>query len=402
METKASSVLKLCYKEAIPVSWHSNNRFFGYLKAAAKKFNLGNAKDIEISKNISMQKFGPIDSSFGKKYLLLITRETGSSKKGYITHYLLTNSENTTLKQVGQDYDLDGVRFMRIPDDYVKIEHVLALAKGLAKYSLRSSAIIETHEERASKMITQIKEMWESVILTLEIVFMANTPGVIITGSPGMGKTYTIMQVLKSLGFKKDEDFAYYQGSKITLTGFYNILYENSDRIIIFDDSDSVFNSTDGINMMKAALDSTSDRTVSYESPAVDAMGLPRSFQFTGKLVFLSNLPMSQIDSALKSRSVVQSLHMSRDQKMADMETKYLAMKKNFDLTDDEAKEVYTYLKEFVKKNPNKPENLDLRTLLKLYDIRVGIKQRGQRVGDNSEKQFELFSKLAQQQLTQS
>jgi len=44
--------------------------------------------------------------------------------------------------------------------------------------------------------------------------------------------------------------------------GLYSTLYMNRNKLIVFDDMDSVFKDTDTVNMLKAALDSTGENTV--------------------------------------------------------------------------------------------------------------------------------------------
>ena len=47
---------------------------------------------------------------------------------------------------------------------------------------------------------------------------------------------------------------------------------------------------------------------------------LPRSFEFTGKIVFISNLNQNKIDQAIRSRSMLIDLSMTQDQKLDRME----------------------------------------------------------------------------------
>jgi hypothetical protein len=47
---------------------------------------------------------------------------------------------------------------------------------------------------------------------------------------------------------------------------------------------------------------------------------LPRSFEFTGRVIFISNLSQSGIDQAIRSRSMMIDLSMTSDQKLERME----------------------------------------------------------------------------------
>jgi len=84
------------------------------------------------------------------------------------------------------------------------------------------------------------------------------------------------------------------------------------------DDCDSVFKDPDAVNMLKAALDSYDTRNISYitSKPLKDQFGthLPRSFEFTGKIIFISNLDQSTLDEAIRSRSFVSDISMTTEQ----------------------------------------------------------------------------------------
>ena len=74
----------------------------------------------------------------------------------------------------------------------------------------------------------------------------------------------------------------------------------------------------DAVHMLKAALDSYDTRKLSYIStkPLKDAYGdpVPRHFEFTGKIIFISNISQSKLDEAIKSRSFVSDISMNTKQ----------------------------------------------------------------------------------------
>ena len=132
------------------------------------------------------------------------------------------------------------------------------------------------------------------------------SPSMMITGDPGLGKTYNVLNQLESLGLSKGEHFEHIKG-RATAAGMFITLYENSDKLIVFDDCDSVFKDPDAVNILKGALDSYDRRVISWMAakPLKDSDGepLPRSFEFRGQIIFISNVSISNIDSAIRSRS---------------------------------------------------------------------------------------------------
>jgi hypothetical protein len=87
----------------------------------------------------------------------------------------------------------------------------------------------------------------------------------------------------------------------------------------VFDDCDSILTDSDAVNLLKGALDSYDTRIISWNSTRPDE-DLPRSFQFTGGVVFISNRPINKIDQALRTRSMCVDLTMTVDQKLDRME----------------------------------------------------------------------------------
>jgi hypothetical protein len=140
------------------------------------------------------------------------------------------------------------------------------------------------------------------------MVIKGTQPSLLITGSPGVGKTYTVLKQIKDAGLKKGVDFIHVKG-RSTAAGMYITLYEENGKLIVFDDCDSVFANADGVNVLKGALDSYGERDISWlvGRPLKDSSGksVPKHFTFTGRVIFISNLPQKKIDDAIKSRSFV-------------------------------------------------------------------------------------------------
>ena len=148
------------------------------------------------------------------------------------------------------------------------------------------------------------------------------SPSLVITGQPGLGKTWNVTKTLDQLGLKENEHFVHVKG-RCTAAGMFITLFENSDKLIIFDDCDSVFKDSDGVNLLKGALDSYDKRVISWMSAkglkTNEGDYLPRSFNFTGKIIFISNLPIAKVDSAIRSRSFVLDITLTSDQLLKRM-----------------------------------------------------------------------------------
>jgi DNA primase catalytic subunit len=79
-----------------------------------------------------------------------------------------------------------------------------------------------------------------------------------------------------------------------------------------------VFRDDDAVNILKGALDSYDTRKISYISTKSlkDEYGaeVPRHFEFSGRIIFISNISQSKLDEAIRSRSFVADVDLTNDQ----------------------------------------------------------------------------------------
>ena len=181
--------------------------------------------------------------------------------------------------------------------------------------------------------------IFEDLVKWTDLVAQRKQASLIVTGSPGVGKTYLVTKRLKD----DKVDYVHVKG-RSTAAGLYISLYENRDRIIVIDDCDSVFKNEDAVNILKGALDSK-DREVSWQvgKPLISpnsGQRVPTKFEFKGGVIFISNLPQKKIDDAVKTRSFVLEVALKPEQMIehmtkklreiepqVDMPTKRLALK---------------------------------------------------------------------------
>lgn len=165
--------------------------------------------------------------------------------------------------------------------------------------------------------------MFDNLTRLTKMVGRGIQPSLVITGMAGVGKTHLVKETLKQMGLRESYEFVHFKG-RTTAAGLYITLYQNSDKIVIFDDCDSVFKDDDAVNLLKAALDSYDTRRISYISsrPLKDEYGepLPAHFEFTGKVIFISNINQSRLDAAIRSRSFVSDISMNTTQMFVRME----------------------------------------------------------------------------------
>lgn len=148
--------------------------------------------------------------------------------------------------------------------------------------------------------------------------------------------------------FLKKDKYDYIVASgKVTPTRMFTMMQEHNGKCIVFDDCDSMLEDDDGVNILKGALDTTGDGTISWEGasdkslktqyagirgarPVLNNKGektgvynLPRTFRFTGQICFLSNIPDKKIPQPLRSRSNMIDLTMNKRETLDKLEKIY-------------------------------------------------------------------------------
>lgn len=145
------------------------------------------------------------------------------------------------------------------------------------------------------------------------------TPSIIVCGQGGLGKSHSVTKTIKANNLE-DMDYVFFKGYS-TARGLYNTLFDNNGKLIIFDDCDSVLDDKVAVNILKSALDSYDKRTISWMSKVSKSDEYPQHFDFTGRIIFISNKSKEKIDEAILTRSLTVDLTMTPDDKVTRMES---------------------------------------------------------------------------------
>jgi hypothetical protein len=195
------------------------------------------------------------------------------------------------------------------------------------------------------------------------------TPSLIVTGEGGLGKTHSVTSTIQDNSLE-DKDYLFIKGYS-TARGLYNTLYDNNGKLIIFDDCDSVLDDRVAINILKSALDSYETRTITWSARMNKADVYPQSFNFTGRIIFISNKDKAKIDGAILSRSLTVDLSMTPDEKIERMEYILPNILPDYELA------VKKDALKFLSEN-KESDNLNLRTLIMVSKIRHSYKNTWQ------------------------
>jgi hypothetical protein len=228
-----------------------------------------------------------------------------------------------------------------------------------------------------------INERFSFVEKLVNMVANNIQPSAIITGEGGLGKTFTVVKTLEDNGFKDISDLSDFDVGAVintrkcftmvkgfsTAKGLYRTLFENNRSIIVFDDCDAVLKDPVALNLLKGALDSYGKRIISWNADMRDD-DLPRSFNFEGRVIFISNMNQDRIDQAIRSRSMMIDLSMTAEQKIDRME--YIAQSADFlpEFSLSDKKDALDLIRELA----NEAKEISLRTLISVTKIRSANK----------------------------
>jgi hypothetical protein len=201
--------------------------------------------------------------------------------------------------------------FVSTPSDVEFDDH--AYAGALIEHP---SVAIDTSEIEITdtEIKGRIKERFD--ILTEMTISAANgaVKGIIVSGAAGVGKSYEVEAALNrdsmidQLSFNADADdqdprrmtakrefnprYAFVKGH-MTPPALYKKLFDYSFRgeVLAMDDCDSIWYDEVSLNLMKAALDTSKERRISWATS--DWRGdndVPKSFTYEGSLIVITNI----------------------------------------------------------------------------------------------------------------
>lgn len=248
----------------------------------------------------------------------------------------------------------------------------------LAKQGFYVGAVETDKTEVASEF--GINERFEFVEKMVSMVAKKTIASAIITGQGGLGKTHTVLKALKANKLLDTTDLTQFAVGAViptskafrlikgfsTAKGLYRTLFEGNGQVLVFDDCDSVLKDPVALNLLKGALDSYGERWISWNADFKDE-DLPKSFKFTGTIVFISNMDLHKVDQAVKTRAMCVDLSMTTEQKVERMEV----LVADPEFLEDYAKPLKQDAINFIRENMNSISNLSLRTLIATTKIRA-------------------------------
>jgi hypothetical protein len=261
---------------------------------------------------------------------------------------------------------------------------------------LANSTPVETDEQ----IIARLRERFDILEDMTRAVKKGDVRAMIVSGPPGIGKSFGVENVLSKhetlanvAQNSKLKKFEIVKGA-MSAIGLYKKLYEYSDRkcVIVFDDCDSVLLDDIALNILKAALDSSKRRTISWntDTRSLESEGIPNKFDFNGGCIFITNLKFENVKSkklqdhlsALESRCHYLDLTIDtvREKILRIRQIVDDGMLSEYEFSPQQQQEIV----DFIADNSMRMRELSLRMVLKISDLYRSMPDRWQRVAEIS------------------
>lgn len=242
----------------------------------------------------------------------------------------------------------------------------------------------ETDAERVLRIAQRFDIMWKYI----QAVANGACRSLIISGAPGVGKSHMIEQIL---GPKKEAALINYRVISGACTGIklYEAMYKGRDEdfVLVIDDADGIFLDNNGVSILKAGLDTKKVRNISWLSNSSQLHGTPETFEYKGRMIFITNLKFDQYKKDSKLGTHMRAfqdrctyldlcLHTKRDIMAWVIR---LVSKNHILVQHDLSHEQETEVLDWMKKHRDSFDSLSIRTAEKIakhyklfYDEKIG------------------------------
>lgn len=243
--------------------------------------------------------------------------------------------------------------------------------------NMQQSVNVETEDQIEARLL----ERFSVLSMLTRACINGQSRSLIVSGPPGLGKSYTIEKTLSD--WNPDGDNYNITKGYVRATGLYKLLYKYKDigQVIVFDDADAIFYDDVSLNLLKTVCDTTENRNVSWlaETKMADDNDekLPRNFMFEGTIIFITNLDFDDLIKkghkltphlqALVSRSHYIDLGMKNKKDYLVRIRQVIKQGMLGHMSDDHKTDVISFL----ANHQNSLRELSLRMAIKLASIRL-------------------------------
>ena len=252
-------------------------------------------------------------------------------------------------------------------------EFYATLEKGKRENNSVNNSVKNTQKKMDETIYSDPKYVFEDIKTLTKFVAQGGSKSLIVCGVGGIGKTYEVTSTLRKIYGEPGDKYTYHSGAKISPRSFYSAVFRERDMLQVWDEADSILKQDDTVMMLKPALDTSGKPAMEYVTNTLPMTGkneaeirdyclqcdeadtlvytnnpnklkdgemvFPSKFYFDGQMIFISNMRASEIEEAIKSRSIFLDVYLSATDVMNRMKT---IMKAQYpDETDESLNEFF-------------------------------------------------------------
>ena len=234
-------------------------------------------------------------------------------------------------------------------------EFYATLEKGKKETNSVQNSVRNTQKKMDETIYSDPKYVFEDIKTLTKFVAQGGSKSLIVCGMGGIGKTYEVTSTLRKIYGEPGDKYTYHSGAKISPRSFYSAVFRERDMLQVWDEADSILKQDDTIMMLKPALDTSGKPAMEYVTNTLPMTGkneaeirdycaqcddadtliytnnpnklkdgemvFPSKFYFDGQMIFISNMRATEIEDAIKSRSIFLDVYLSATDVMNRMKT---------------------------------------------------------------------------------
>jgi peptidyl-tRNA hydrolase len=286
------------------------------------------------------------------------------------------------------------VNFIASADDLKKVKSSILTGVGAVQVTIskggqndkdvtKGDQVDKIEKAGIAKIAYKVQLQHMTSLIKLTVKGASNA--LFIAGRGGTGKTFTVEKVLKEMGLK-DGDGYFKNNGTASAIGMYKLLWKNRTGIIVLDDADAAFADQESRNILKAATDTGKIRKLVWNKdskglvdpedmpdpndPSGDPSLIPKYFEFTGKVIVISNLQINKLDpdGALRTRGFMIGINPTDAELIDQMEAivDTVELSDGLTLTHDERMEVIDVIR-----TGTRGDGLSLRLLVRGLNMKA-------------------------------
>jgi hypothetical protein len=232
-----------------------------------------------------------------------------------------------------------------------------------------------------SQILADVKERFDILSMLTKGATAKNIRAMVVTGAPGIGKTYNVEQILE----RSNVPHEIVRGT-LSAINLYMLAYKyrHAGNVIVLDDADDIFHDEDALNILKVLCDTSATRTVSYRKEAhqLRENDIPQQFEYNGGMIFISNVDFQRfVDEgknkfaahmgALMNRSLYLDLQI-HDRNALGVWVAHIAESGRIFDREDVPQNLRQPILNFLRDNREELRTLSIRTLMQLCGIAKG------------------------------